>query len=159
MFLRNGFNLAKLATNNGFKSTLNASTKFLSSSAVNDKSLYNLSDEEAQMKETVARLAKEKIEPFVREMEEKGDVLPEIRDLCFKNGLMGVEIPSEYNGTNSTFFSSCLVVEELAKVDASLAVMVDIQNTLINTLLIQLGTDYLKSRYLPLLATNMVHFA
>jgi len=72
---------------------------------------------------------------------------------------MGIEIPSEYNGTNSTFFSSCLVVEELAKVDGSLSVMCDIQNTLINTLMISLGTDYLKKRYLPLLATKMViHF-
>ena len=69
---------------------------------------------------------------------------------------MGIEIPSEYNGTNSTFFASCLVVEELAKVDGSLSVMCDIQNTLINTLLIQLGTDYLKNRYLPKLATSMV---
>ena len=70
---------------------------------------------------------------------------------------MGIEIPSEYNGTNSTFFTSCLVVEELAKVDGSLSVMCDIQNTLINTLMINLGTDYLKSRYLPLLASKMVN--
>ena len=69
---------------------------------------------------------------------------------------MGIEIPSEYNGTNSTFFTSCLVVEELAKVDGSLSVMCDIQNTLINTLMLNLGSDYLKSRYLPQLANNMV---
>jgi alkylation response protein AidB-like acyl-CoA dehydrogenase len=69
---------------------------------------------------------------------------------------MGVEIPTAYGGTNSTFFSSILVVEELAKVDGSISVMCDIQNTLINTMLLQLGTDHLKSTYLPKLATNMV---
>lgn len=71
---------------------------------------------------------------------------------------MGIEIPSKYNGTNSTFFSSILVVEELAKVDGSLSVMCDIQNTLINTLLLQLGNDYLKDIYLKRLATDMVKY-
>ncbi len=71
---------------------------------------------------------------------------------------MGVEIPSQYGGTNSTFFSSILVVEELAKVDGSISVMCDIQNTLINTMLMNLGSDYLKSTYLPKLATNMVNY-
>ncbi len=70
---------------------------------------------------------------------------------------MGLEIPSKYNGTNTTFFSSILVVEEISKVDGSLSLAIDIQNTLINTLLIQYGTDYLKDKYLPRLATNLVN--
>jgi short/branched chain acyl-CoA dehydrogenase len=71
---------------------------------------------------------------------------------------MGIEIPGKYNGTNSTFFTSILVVEELAKVDGSLSVMCDIQNTLINTLLLQLGNDYLKDIYLKRLATDTVKY-
>ncbi|CAF0864612.1 unnamed protein product [Brachionus calyciflorus] len=129
----------------------------LSSSTDNvNRSLYNFTDEEIQLREAVARLAKEKIEPKVREMEEKHDTLPEIRQLMFDNGLMGVEIPSQYGGTNSSFFSSILVVEELAKVDGSISVMCDIQNTLINTMLMNLGSDYLKDKYLPKLATSMI---
>ena len=69
---------------------------------------------------------------------------------------MGLEIPSAYDGTNATFFSSISVVEELAKVDGSVSVLVDIQNTLINTLLMQLGSQHLKERYLPRLAKDMV---
>jgi short/branched chain acyl-CoA dehydrogenase len=69
---------------------------------------------------------------------------------------MGIEIPSKYNGTNSTFFSSILVVEELAKVDGSISVMCDIQNTLINTLLMQLGSERLKDIYLNRFASNTV---
>lgn len=69
---------------------------------------------------------------------------------------MGIEIGTEYGGTGSTFFSSVLVIEELAKVDPSVAVLCDIQNTLINTLLANLGTDEQKERYLPRLANDMV---
>lgn len=69
---------------------------------------------------------------------------------------MGIEIPEQYGGAGSTFFNSIIAVEELAKVDGSIAVMMDIQNTLLNTLLLQLGTDNLKSLYLPKLATNTV---
>lgn len=69
---------------------------------------------------------------------------------------MGIEIPSEYGGTNSTFFSSITMVEELARVDGSVSVMCDIQNTLINTLTLQLGSEYIKSTYLPKLAKDTV---
>jgi len=144
-FEKNLASLAKCSRNN---------SKLMST--LNDQSLYNFSDEEIQMKETVARLAKEQIEPHVRSMDESGVMLPEIRELLFKNGLMGLEIPSEYDGTNTSFFSSILVVEELAKVDSSIGVMVDIQNTLLNTMLMQLGSVYLKELYLPRLATDTI---
>lgn len=70
---------------------------------------------------------------------------------------MGIEVPSTYGGSNGTFFSSILTVEELAKVDGSISVMCDIQNTLINTLVLQHGSEYLQSTYLPKLATNTVN--
>ena len=72
--------------------------------------------------------------------------------------LMGVEIEAEYGGTNSTFFSSILVIEELAKVDASIAVPCDIQNTLNNRLIRQHGTEEQKNTYLPMLATTTVEY-
>ncbi|TTC29624.1 Legumain [Bagarius yarrelli] len=68
---------------------------------------------------------------------------------------MGLEISPEYGGTGSSFFSSVLVIEELAKVDASISVLCDIQNTLINTLIIKLGTEEQKEKYLPHLASDM----
>lgn len=70
--------------------------------------------------------------------------------------LMGVEIDPDYGGTGSTFFSSILVIEELAKVDPSVAVLCDIQNTLINTLFSKLGTPAQKDQYLSRLSTDMV---
>ena len=69
---------------------------------------------------------------------------------------MAVEVDSKYDGTHSTFFSSILVVEELAKVDPAVSVLCDIQNTLINMLFMEHGTEEQKQEYLPQLATNMV---
>ena len=70
--------------------------------------------------------------------------------------LFGIEIESEYSGTNSTFFAANLVIEELAKVDPSVSVMCDVQNTLINTIFRKFGSLEQKEEYLPQLATNMV---
>ena len=71
---------------------------------------------------------------------------------------MGVETEAEYGGCGSTFFVTNLVVEELAKVDPSVSVTCDIQNTLINTLFKNLGTEEQKKKYLPKLATEYVRF-
>lgn len=69
---------------------------------------------------------------------------------------MGLEIPSEYGGTGSSFFSAIITIEELAKIDPAVSVFCDIQNTLINTLIMKLGTEEQKAQYLPKLATEMV---
>lgn len=74
----------------------------------------------------------------------------------FDTGVMGIETPAEYDGTDSTFFSTVLVVEELSKVDPSVAVLCDVQNTLVGPLIIQNGTAEQKKHYLPKLAKSMV---
>lgn len=69
---------------------------------------------------------------------------------------MGIEIDTKYGGTGASFFSSVLVIEELAKVDASVALVCDIQNTLINRMIGKYGTEEQKATYLPKLATEKV---
>jgi alkylation response protein AidB-like acyl-CoA dehydrogenase len=69
---------------------------------------------------------------------------------------MGVEIPEQYGGAGATFFMSTLVVEELARVDASVAVLVDVQNTLVNNALLRWGTEEQRAKYFPKLATKWV---
>ena len=71
---------------------------------------------------------------------------------------MAIEVDADHGGANSSFFVSCLVVEELAKIDPAVAVMCDIQNTLIVTLFRKYGTPEQKAEYLPFLARNMVCF-
>lgn len=116
--------------------------------------LTTLSEEEEMMRDTVAKFAAEQISPFVSEMDRNGEMNKNLIQAMFDQGLMGVEIEAEYGGTNSTFFSSILVIEELAKVDPSIAVPCDIQNTLNNRLIRQHGTEEQKNLYLPLLASS-----
>lgn len=108
------------------------------------------------MKETVARFAQEQLQPIVKEMDDQGYQPDSLIQSLFENGFMSVEIPEEYGGCGSSFFTANLVIEELAKVDMSVTVMVDIQNTLINALIKNLGTAEQKEKYLTMLATNTV---
>ncbi|XP_064600452.1 short/branched chain specific acyl-CoA dehydrogenase, mitochondrial-like isoform X2 [Liolophura sinensis] len=115
-----------------------------------------LSPDEQMMKDTVAKVATDVIQPLVRRMDEASNMDPTVLQALFDNGLMGIEVEEEYGGTNGTFFMANLVIEELAKVDASVSVMVDVHNTLIINLLRQHGTTEQKCKYLPRLASNMV---
>ncbi|XP_028390952.1 short/branched chain specific acyl-CoA dehydrogenase, mitochondrial-like [Dendronephthya gigantea] len=116
--------------------------------------LSTLSEEEEMMKDTVAKFAAEQISPLVAEMDQNGEMDKDLIQAMFDQGLMGVEIEAEYGGTDSTFFSSIIVIEELAKVDPSIAVPCDIHNTLNNRLIRQHGTEEQKNLYLPMMATS-----
>ncbi|XP_040922365.1 short/branched chain specific acyl-CoA dehydrogenase, mitochondrial [Toxotes jaculatrix] len=118
--------------------------------------LQTYSEEESMMKEAVKKYAQERIAPFVSKMDENSAMDEEVIKSLFEQGLMGIEIDPEYGGTGSSFFSSILVIEELAKVDPSVAVLCDIQNTLINTLFSKLGTPAQKEKYLSRLSTDMI---
>src|SRR5690606_5464575 len=80
------------------------------------------------------------------------DLIPEL----FELGLMGIEIPETWGGAGATFFTSVLVVEELSRIDPSVGVFVDVQNTLVNNCILRYASDALKERYLPRLATEVV---
>ncbi|KAL2748699.1 hypothetical protein V1477_003342 [Vespula maculifrons] len=116
--------------------------------------LTQFTDDELMMKETVAKLAKEDIAPLVRKMEKEGRIDDNILNKLFENGLMGIEIPEEYGGTGSNFMTTILAIEEIAKVDGSVAALVDIHNTLVNSLIIKIGSEEQKQKYLTELAQN-----
>ncbi|XP_036427839.1 short/branched chain specific acyl-CoA dehydrogenase, mitochondrial-like [Colossoma macropomum] len=118
--------------------------------------LQTFTEEEAMMREAVRKYAQERVAPFVSKMDENSSMDDEVIGSLFEQGLMGIEISTEYGGTGSSFFSSVLVIEELAKVDPSVAVLCDIQNTLINTLMSNLGTEEQKAKYLPRFTTDMI---
>ncbi|XP_046739468.1 short/branched chain specific acyl-CoA dehydrogenase, mitochondrial [Diprion similis] len=118
----------------------------------NPRPLTEFTDDEQMMKETVAKLAKDEISPIVRKMEKEGKIDDGLLQSLFANGLMGMEIPEKYGGTGSNFMSTILMVEELAKVDGAVAALVDIHNTLVNSLIIKVGTEEQKAKYLPNLA-------
>ncbi len=118
--------------------------------------LTTLSEDERMFRDSVADFARERIRPHVARMDEEGVFELSLIEQFFELGLMGIEIPTEYGGSGGTFFMATLAVEELGKVDASAAVIVDVQNTLVNNALLRWGTPEQKKQYLPKLATNML---
>jgi short-chain 2-methylacyl-CoA dehydrogenase len=115
-----------------------------------------LSDEEKMFQATVRRFARERIGPHVRAMDEAGVFRKDLLQEMFELGLMGIEIPENHGGQGGSFFQSVLAVEALAAVDPSAAVIVDVQNTIANNILLRWGNDEQKRRYLRKLAQDTV---
>jgi len=105
---------------------------------------------------SVREFAEGELRPRVESMDEHAKLEPALIKQCFALGLMGIETPEEYAGAGTTFFNAILAVEELSRVDASVGVLVDVQNTLVNNALIRWGNAEQKQRYLPKLAAESV---
>jgi len=118
--------------------------------------LTDLSEDERMFRDQVREFAEEKVRPLVSKMDAEAKMPRELIDACFELGIMGIEIPEKHSGAGATFFMSILAVEELARVDASLAVLVDVQNTLVNNALLRWGTEDQRARYFPKLASQWV---
>ena len=89
-------------------------------------------------------------------MEEQGAIPRTLIDQLFDLGVMGIEVPDAHGGAGGHFFLSVIAVEELSRVDPSVAVLVDVQNTLVINAFLRWGSDELKRRYLPRLAQEAV---
>ncbi len=113
-----------------------------------------LSEEERMFRDMVRRFAKEQVGPHVREMDEAGVFRKDILKKLFDVGLMGIEIPETYGGQGGSFFQAVIAVEEMAAVDPSAAVVVDVQNTLVNNAMLRWASEEQKRRYLPRLASE-----
>src|SRR5262245_56787613 len=105
-----------------------------------------LSEEEKLFQSNVRRFAPEQIAPHVREMDEAAVFRKDILRQFFELGLMGIEIPEEHGGQGGTFFQCVLAVEELSAVDPSAAVLVDVQNTIVNNALLRWANTEQKHR-------------
>uniref|UniRef100_A0A7S1PNA5 Short/branched chain specific acyl-CoA dehydrogenase, mitochondrial n=1 Tax=Neobodo designis TaxID=312471 RepID=A0A7S1PNA5_NEODS len=115
-----------------------------------------LLDDEKMLVENVREFAQKVIKPKVREMDEAQKMDPAIIQQCFENGLMGIEVPEKNQGTGMSFFASVLAIEELAKVDGAVSVMVDVQNTLVNNIFFNFANEEQRAKYLPMLARDTV---
>ena len=115
-----------------------------------------LAEDEQIFRDSVREFANARVRPLVREMDEHAKIPKELVTQLFELGVMGIEIPESYGGSGGTFFHSILAVEELSRVDPSIGVLVDVQNTLVINAFTRWGSDELKTRYLPRLAADTV---
>src|ERR671933_2287629 len=114
------------------------------------------SEDEQMFRASVREFAEGEIRPRVEEMDERAKMSPEIIRQLFDLGLMGVETPEEYGGAGASFFTAIIGVEELSRVDPSVGVLMDVQNTLVNNAVIRWGNPDQKKKYLTQLAANKV---
>ncbi|KAH8698845.1 putative acyl-CoA dehydrogenase [Talaromyces proteolyticus] len=118
--------------------------------------ITHLTETESMMADTVSKFAQEQIGPKVRDMDEAETMDGTVVEQLFEQGLMGIEIPEEYGGSGMNFTSAIIAIEELARVDPSVSVMVDVHNTLVNTAVLKYGNAESHRQWLPKLASDTV---
>ena len=118
--------------------------------------LVSLTEDEMMFRDTVRQFADESVRPHVKKMDEEGVMEKTLIDQFFQLGLMGIEVPEQYGGGGGTFFEAILAVEELSRVDPSVGVVVDVQNTLVNNALLRWTTEEQKKKYLPKMCADTV---
>src|SRR6186997_2508664 len=122
----------------------------------NRPALTNLSEEEEMFRDAIKGFAEDEVRPRVMEMEKAGKISPDLIPKYFDLGLMGIEVPEQYGGAGGTLFMVTLAVEAISKVDASAAIVCDVQNTLVNYPIARYGSDAQKSKYLAMLTSDTV---
>ena len=120
------------------------------------RSLTELSEDERLLQSTVRRFAAEVVAPQVRAMDEAQQFAPGLVGQLAELGLMGIEVPEKSGGAGGSFFDTILAVEALSAVDASVGLIVDIQNTLCVNAFMRWGTEAQKQLWLPKLAGGMI---
>ncbi|MCL5125434.1 MAG: acyl-CoA dehydrogenase family protein [Deltaproteobacteria bacterium] len=114
---------------------------------------FGLTEEEQMLQDMVRRLAKEKVAPTAEERDKKGDYPYDMLELLKENGLMGVDFPEAYGGMEAGMLAHCIVVEELAKADASVALIPSVQE--LGSLPIILAANHAqKEKYLTPLSSG-----
>ncbi len=124
--------------------------------ALSNAGLTVLSEEEELFRASVREFAEGEVRPRVEHMEREAKLDPALVKQCFELGLMAIESPEEYGGAGSTIFNAILAIEELARVDASISVFVDVHNTLVTNAMMRWANDEQKKEYMPQLASGRV---
>jgi len=121
-----------------------------------NRPLTALLEEEQMFRDAVRDFAEAEVRPRVAAMDRAGAIDATLLPKLFELGLMGIEIPETFGGAGGGLFMTTIAVEELSAVDASAAILVDVQNTLVIEPLLQWATENQKRRYLTRLAADTV---
>lgn len=108
-----------------------------------------LTEDEKMFSQEIRRFAHDSVRPKIMQMDESEELDKDLIGQCFELGLMGIEVPETFGGAGGSFFMSCLAIEEISKVDPSVGVFVDVQNTLVNNIFKRWATEEQKAEYFP----------
>jgi butyryl-CoA dehydrogenase len=118
--------------------------------------LSHLSEEEQAFKDAVAEFVNGEVRPRIAQMEREAKLDPALIKAYFEMGLMGIQAPEEHGGAGGSVMMVTLAVEEISKADASSAIMVDVQNTLVAHPLLSSATPEQLARWMPKLCSETV---
>ena len=118
--------------------------------------LTQLAEDERLLHANVRAFAEAEVRPLVREMDEQATIPRSLIDKLFDLGVMAIQIPETYGGPGAGFFHAVIAVQELSRVDPSVGIFVDVQNTLVINALLRWGNEDVQRRYLPRLASDTV---
>jgi alkylation response protein AidB-like acyl-CoA dehydrogenase len=115
-----------------------------------------LGDMETEFAANVYDWARKEIGPKAMQMDRENRMDPAVVKGFFDQSLMAIEVPEEYGGLGLNFGTAIAVIEALARVDASAAVVVDVQNTLVANAILRWASPAIKAKYFPQMATSKV---
>ncbi len=109
---------------------------------------FDLSEELTELRSSVRRLARDKVRPRAREIDETGEYPADVFDAFRDAGLLGLCIPPEYGGSGAGILGLTVAIEEVAKFSSTCALMLLLTRLPTGPLLIA-GSEEQKQRYLP----------
>src|ERR1700761_4735509 len=115
---------------------------------------YQLDEEHEELRKSVAGFARDVVAPVIGGLYERGEFPYEIVAQMGRMGLFGLPVPEEYGGMGGDFLALCLAIEELARVDSSVAITLEAAVGLGSMPLLRFGTDEQKQRWLPSLCSG-----
>jgi butyryl-CoA dehydrogenase len=118
--------------------------------------LTMLTEDELAFKEAIRGFAEAEIRPLVHQMDQEAKMNPDLIKKLFEMGLMGIESPEKFGGAGSSFTMACLAVEEIGRVDGSVSVLVDVQNTLVTNAFLKWANPGQQEKYLTQLSKDCV---
>lgn len=122
----------------------------------NRPALTDFTEDETAFRNAIREFAESEIKPLVHTMDKNQQMDAALIPQLFEMGLMGIETPEQYGGTGGSFTMACIAVEELARIDGSVSVLVDVQNTLVTNAFLRWGNEAQKEKYLSRMATKSV---
>ncbi|WML28521.1 acyl-CoA dehydrogenase [Neobacillus sp. OS1-33] len=114
----------------------------------------DFTEEQEMMRKMVRDFAQKEIAPFVERMEETDEYPLEIIRKMGEYGLLGIPIPTEYGGVGADFTSYILTINEIAKVSATVGVILSVHTSVGTNPILYFGTEEQKQKYIPKLASG-----
>lgn len=115
---------------------------------------FSLTGEQEELRSTVERFARETVAPVIGGLYERGEFPYEIVAAMGRMGLFGLPFPEEHGGMGGDYFALCLALEELARVDSSVAITLEAGVSLGAMPIHRFGTEAQKSEWLPRLTSG-----